>query len=356
MHRWILIATLATGTTLTACGDDDDDQDVPADTGADADADGDVDAEPDVEADVPADTEADVAPDVEDVPVDGPGACPSHGYVLHAGDNTGFMVDEYDRAFTLRLPDAVDTGPGPWPVVFLYHGTGDEVSQVLDLVDPLVNDADFPFIAVAPDSVPLSLGTAPMGFEYDILLWNAEQNLDLDFFDDLLTCLDEAYDIDETRIYVMGFSAGGIMTNFLVDARPELFAAAASFSGTTFADPAQELCFGSLCTTWPPYSATTNKTAMLLVWGGTDDTYEAAPHLLTVDFNMHALASIDWWTANGHNVVGCDHGLGHELPTDLSGPEFMQFFEDHPRNVTPDPYATALPASFPSYCTFHTAE
>ncbi len=351
MHRWILMAALAAGMTSASCGDDDDDQDVPTDTGADADADGDADGD----LDVPVDTEADV-PDVPDVLPDGPGVCPSHGYALHEGDNVGFVVDELDRAFTLRLPDAVETGTGPWPVVFLYHGTGNETSQVLDLVDDLVGDAEFPFIAVAPDSVPLSLTSSPMGFEYDLLLWNAEQNLDLDLFDALLECLGEAYDIDEDRIYVMGFSAGGIMTNFLTDARPDVFAAAASYSGTTFVDPDQALCFGSLCTTWPPYSAVHNKTAMLLVWGGTDDTYEAMPGLVTVDFNMHALASIDWWTGNGHNVVGCDHGLGHELPPDLSGPEFIRFFRDHPKGVTPEPYASGLPAGFPAYCTFHPAE
>jgi poly(3-hydroxybutyrate) depolymerase len=241
-------------------------------------------------------------------------------------------------------------------VVFLYHGTGNPMSQVLDLVSPLVNDPEFPFIAVAPESIPLSITSSPMGFEYDQLMWNAEQNLDLDLFDDLLACLEAGYEIDRDRIYVMGFSAGGIMTNFLTVARPDVFAAAASYSGTIFGDPAQEICFGSTCTTWPPYSATTNKTAMLTVWGGPTDTYEAIPGLLTVDFNMHALASIDWWTAHGHNVVGCDHGGGHSLPDDLLGPQFVEFFQDHPKGVTPDPYAAALPTDFPSYCTFHPAE
>ena len=352
MHRWLIIAALAAGTPLASCGDDDDDQDVPTDTGADADAD--VPAEADAEAGADADTEPDAA-DVTDVPPDGPGACPSLGYVLHEGDNTGFLVDEYDRAFTLRLPDAVESAPGPWPVVFLYHGTNNEPSQVLELVESLVDDAEFPFIAVAPDSIPLSLTGSPLGFEYDLLIWNAEQNLDLDLFDDLLACLDEAYGIDRERIYVMGFSAGGIMTSFLTMARPELFAAAAAYSGTVFADPVQEMCFGSLCTVWPPYSAV-NKTPMLVVWGGPTDTYVTLSGLVTVDFNMHALASIDWWTGHGHNVVGCDHGLGHELPPDLSGPEFIRFFRDHPKGVTPEPYASALPAGFPAYCTFHPAE
>lgn len=351
MHRWILLGALA---AATACGDDDDGRDVASDTAADADADAGPDA--DADAETGPDVEADGGPDAEDVPMDGPGACPSHGYVLREGENAGFVVDDHDRSFVLRLPDAVDTAPGPWPVVFLYHGYGNEPSQVLDLVEDLVDDAEFPFLAVAPDSVPLALTSSPMGFEYDILLWNSEQNLDLDLFDELLACLDEAYDVDEDRIYVMGFSAGGIMTNFLADARPDVFAAAASFSGTTFADPDQALCFGSLCTTWPPYAATANKTAMLIVWGGETDTYEAMPGLLTVDFNMHALASIAWWTGHGHNVVGCNHGLGHELPPDLSGPQFLRFFRDHPKGVSPDPYATALPPDFPAYCTFHPAE
>lgn len=354
MRGWILLAAFAA--TAIGCGGDDDDRDVAPDTGADADAGAGADADADGGPDAEADAEADGGPDAEDVPVDGPGACPSHGFVLRDGENAGFVVDDLDRSFVLRLPDAVNTAPGPWPVVFLYHGYGNEPSQVLDLVESLVDDAEFPFIAVAPDSVPLGLGSSPMGFEYDILLWNPEQNLDLDLFDDLLACLDEAYDVDEDRVYVMGFSAGGIMTNFLAEARPDVLAAAASFSGTTFADPEQAICFGSLCTTWPPYAATTNKTALLIAWGGESDTYEAMPGLLTVDFHSHALASIAWWTGHGHNVVGCNHGLGHELPPDLSGPQFLRFFRDHPKGVSPDPYAGALPAGFPAYCTFHPAE
>ena len=43
----------------------------------------------------------------------------------------------------------------------------------------------------------------------------------------LLERLKETYAIDESRVYVTGFSMGGMMTHSLASAYPELFAAAA---------------------------------------------------------------------------------------------------------------------------------
>ena len=41
--------------------------------------------------------------------------------------------------------------------------------------------------------------------------------------------------------------------------------------------------------------------------------------------------------------------MGHTIPSGL-GNSTVKFFEDHPFGVTPEPYATSLPSSFPSYC------
>ncbi|MBI5488702.1 MAG: hypothetical protein HY905_15315 [Deltaproteobacteria bacterium] len=359
MNRWWITVLLASAASLPACGDDSESGDVPvetADQGADADVgpDVEVDGEPEAEAD--SEPEADGDGDGVEYEI-GPaiGSCATFSYELHEGHNEGFRVNDRDRAFEIRVPDSIGSSPGPWPVVFVWHGVHDPVSQVLDLVAGEVNDAVHPFIAVGPEAIPLGLATTPLGFDWDMLIWRDEANEDVELFDDVVACLDEAFDVDEDRIYSMGFSAGAIMTNLLSVARSEVLASIASFSGAYFSDTPQQMCFGSTCTTWPAFQGTTPFPA-LLVRGGPEDTYDAIPGLMVIEFNQDTLYSIDYLTALGHPVLECAHDLGHELPPDLAGPQFLEYLFDHPKGTTPDPYATALPADFPSYCTFHPAE
>jgi len=42
------------------------------------------------------------------------------------------------------------------------------------------------------------------------------------------------YSADRQRVFVMGFSSGGMMTNVMAGAYPDVFAAAASYSGVAF--------------------------------------------------------------------------------------------------------------------------
>jgi hypothetical protein len=52
----------------------------------------------------------------------------------------------------------------------------------------------------------------------------------------------------------------------------------------------------------------------------------------------------------GGFVIMCNHGKGHKDPKGARE-AVWQFFQDHPFNVTPKPYArTRLPDVFPSYC------
>ena len=54
--------------------------------------------------------------------------------------------------------------------------------------------------------------------------------------------------------------------------------------------------------------------------------------------------------ARGGFAVDCDHGGEHcASPLALKNAQW-QFLKDHPFGVTPEPYAGALPASFPRYC------
>ncbi|HVU05498.1 MAG TPA: hypothetical protein VHE30_27310 [Polyangiaceae bacterium] len=45
----------------------------------------------------------------------------------------------------------------------------------------------------------------------------------------------------------------------------------------------------------------------------------------------------------------CNHPGGHEIDPGVA-PLSLQFFLDHPYEVSPEPYAAGVPSSYPSYC------
>jgi hypothetical protein len=93
------------------------------------------------------------------------------------------------------------------------------------------------------------------------------------------------------------------------------------------------------------------KVPFMLNWGGPDD--EAYGQ----NFDRFADDLLDKLAGNGHTVVACNHG---ELPLPdgdsrhdwriESTPFILRFFADHPKGVTPDPYAGGLPEDFPAWC------
>jgi poly(3-hydroxybutyrate) depolymerase len=270
------------------------------------------------------------------------GSCPSLGTTLSAGRNGGFMANGKPREFILLLPDGIDSGPGPWPIVFFWTWYGGSAEEAESFLSGLVGDPSFPFIGVVPVSLHLF---PPAGLEWDILVWSPADNDDVALFDNILACADEAFGVDDDHIHSAGHSAGGIMTDLLSIARGDALASIVSYSGAYFSDPEQNIY---PYVTWPAYTLTNRFTA-LIAWGGTSDTLP-----LLIDFNVTSLKTITYLTGLGHDVIACNHGQGHTIPSDLSGPQLVEFFRDHPMGSHPTPYsAGGLPADFPAYCEIH---
>jgi predicted esterase len=349
MKRIIGIGLLAMVAVWGACGDDDDVSDV-VDTADVTDP-----GTPD-EGGTDTDAVADTTPEDGTGETTTRGTCPSFSYTLTAGGNTAFPSGGRNRGFQLVVPDAVATGEGPWPVVFLWHGYGDDTDGFISAVRTLAGDAEFPFIAVAPESIPLNLATTPIGFEWDMLEYRSEADgsLDVTLFDDILTCLDEAYGVDADRVYSVGMSAGGIMSAELSIARRDVLASAVVFSGAYFSDSTQTMCMGTLCTRWPEPAGDV-AIPILLAWGGTADVYDVVPGVMSINFNDHANQSLTYLNGLGSDVIACNHGEGHVMPAGLRAAQYIRFLRDHPRGTDPTPYATAMPAGFPAYCTAQTA-
>jgi len=69
-----------------------------------------------------------------------------------------------------------------------------------------------------------------------------------------------------------------------------------------------------------------------------------------VDFYTASRAWTQDMKNKGAFAVDCNHGGNHTIPAAVV-PSGWRFLKNHPFNVSPEPYAGALPGSFPTYCT-----
>jgi len=71
--------------------------------------------------------------------------------------------------------------------------------------------------------------------------------------------------------------------------------------------------------------------------------------VVILDFNK---SSQSWYTRYqpmGWYTMMCHHPGGHEVDPQIA-PLALRFFKDHPFLVNPEPYASAVPSDYPSYC------
>ena len=143
-----------------------------------------------------------------------------------------------DRAAELRVPAGYDAAH-PAPLLLVLHGYG-AGGAVNDLYMHLTSIADTKgFFFVSPDGTVDKSGKR---------FWNANDGCcdfdgtnvdDVGYLMSLVKDIRAAYSIDPKRIYVMGHSNGGYMTNRLACDHAETFAAAVSWAGANWSDPAK---------------------------------------------------------------------------------------------------------------------
>ncbi len=146
----------------------------------------------------------------------------ARGFIAHVGDASLSVNNGFPHTWYEYVPPQLRGGTEKVPLVFYFHGIGcvplygAEQSGWHDIAD---RDG---FIVVYPRPAVNKM-------------WNVWDDpvlpSDHAFILALLERLKETYPIDETRVYVTGFSMGGMMTHSLACAYPELFAAAAPCNG-----------------------------------------------------------------------------------------------------------------------------
>jgi predicted esterase len=214
---------------------------------------------------------------------------------------------------------------GTGHILFYWHGTGSSAGEVSLMVPQAARQRilDTGGVIISPQS---STGTTAGLQASGTSIWFDE---DLAAVDEIVACAVRDYGIDPHRIYATGCSAGGLMSGYMAAQRWQYVAAAAPNSGgalgQTFVGDAHV----------PPIMTMHGRTGVDVV---------------IIDFAQQSLALDQAVTDAGGFAVDCDHGGGHcGAPADLYTAG-MQFLFDHPFGASPEPYASGLPAGFPSYC------
>ena len=130
-----------------------------------------------------------------------PPTSPSNGYLT-------IDVNGTSREYALELPTGYD-GETPFPVVFTFHGTTMDGQSMLNRYYGNMRDAAAGrAILVAPNGLVRNGQTGWIGS-------GGIEQVDVDFFDALVTLLKAEYCVDTGRIFAQGHSAGAFMSNQL---------------------------------------------------------------------------------------------------------------------------------------------
>jgi len=245
----------------------------------------------------------------------------------------------FDRTFLVIVPDDIQPDE-KLPVMFMWHWLGGSAKDFYERADTQNAVNEKRFIAVIPDGRTAEQGVF---FKWPFSVSDLEESLEAEFqfFDDMLSCVHEQFNVDKECISSVGVSAGALFTSQLAGGRGDRLASFMSLSGGTG---------GALV---KPWKAPEHKLPGMVLWGGPGDT------CLTVDFEDTSKDLEKHLVEGGHFVLECIHNCNHSTPP-FESPEGMtafaplwDFLRDHPYWLAPgqSPYISeGLSPAMPSWC------
>ena len=272
------------------------------------------------------------------------GACPilETGYM--EGQAPNIMEQKvgpltFDRKFLVIAPD--DMQPDErLPVMFMWHWLGGSSKDFYERADTQNAVNEKRFIAVIPDGRTPEEGVF---FKWPFSITDIDESLtaELEFFDDMLSCVHEQFNVDKDCVSSVGVSAGALFTDQLAGRRGDRLASFMSMSGGTG---------GNVVKDW---KAPEHKLPGMVLWGGPDD------FCIAVDFEETSKNLEMHMVEGGHFVLECIHNCKHSTPP-FEVPEGMttfaplwDFLRDHPfwLKAGESPYITeGMPLSMPTWC------
>ncbi len=220
----------------------------------------------------------------------------------------------------LWVGETRDDAPGP--LLFYWHGTGSSPAEAESFFGAQVEE-----VLTQGGVVAALAGTTEEGEITSTGTWYTG---DYAIADEVVACAVAQRNLDPRRIYATGCSSGAVHAGVMAYERSSYLASAATNSG------GQVQAFELEDPAYTP--------ALLAVHG------DPETDIVIINFADASVALAEDIANKGGFAAICNHGGGHcAAPPELRAAQW-QFLEDHPYGVSPEPYASALPAEFPSYC------
>ncbi|HEY5927007.1 MAG TPA: hypothetical protein VIV11_35210 [Kofleriaceae bacterium] len=224
------------------------------------------------------------------------------------------------------------------PVIFLWHWLGADAQDFVERgnVQTAVNKQRF--LAV----VPQAKGDLQFTWPATALESAARLEEDAVFFDDMLSCVSQQFNVDSNCVSSAGVSAGALWTAQLVGVRGDWIASFMSLSG------------GTGGTAIKPWKAPAHKMPAFVLWGGSTDTCGGVLNFGAISQNLEM-----GLTTGNHFLVECIHNCGHSVPPFEAGmgatafESLWQFGLDHPFWLYPGESKykqSGMPADLPPWC------
>jgi poly(3-hydroxybutyrate) depolymerase len=253
-----------------------------------------------------------------------------------AGNNPGFESGGQTRDLFVILPPASFTGPRP--LLIGFNGTGETGKSFSDRAK-LSELAERGFVVVSPNSV----GNGTVWPVWDAMHAPDDPdtaNKDLAMFDALVPCIAGHFEVDAKRIYVAGHSAGGIMTNYVLQRRSSLLAGGIVASGVY-----------SLTEPSPP--AALDEMFVVVTWGGDNDEFSGGTgqtQVPSINFVEQASLASQFYDAEPQvTQSACTADVGHAWLDELN-PWFADALLAHPKGLGLTGVVPAVPAGTTATC------
>jgi polyhydroxybutyrate depolymerase len=207
------------------------------------------------------------------------------------------------RSYNIFVPSGYDSESEALALVLVLHGSFGTSSQVENSTGMSIIAENEKFMVAYPQGLGININLLPeyvdRNWPSNVTGWNiarkisatGRQHNDVKFISDLIDQISIEYRIDLNRVYLTGFSAGGVMSDYFACSLPEKIAAFSSVAGLK---PKEDGFGGYTCDI-------SDAIPYLQIHGTFDDVaaYSGSPSFLS------AVQTADFWA----KINGCSDSI-----------------------------------------------